>query len=198
MYAGLTERIEANFAEHACHLHRRADGMTVTETDDLVIADSGIEGDAGIFNVVANARFAPDIPFGSVELTAGQREAAMCARVADLSGAGPHPDLEIRRVRTPEELADYARILAAGWNPPAATVVEFYDRVAPAALTDDCPAHYLIGYHHGEPVSAGEIFLHAEVAGIHDRRRESRPRTGSLASLRESVGRGGLQTRAPQ
>ncbi|MFI7121301.1 GNAT family N-acetyltransferase [Amycolatopsis sp. NPDC049868] len=202
MYAGLAERIEANVAEHACHLHRRTDGMTVTETDDLVIADSGIEGDAGtgadIFNIVANARFAPDerknrlsltafklrltgrafswwagpnsadMPFGSVELTAGKREAAMCARTADISGAGPHPDLEIRRVRTPEEFADYARILAADWNPPAVTVAEFYDRVAPSALAEDCPAHYLIGYHHGEPVSAGEIFLHAEVAGIYN------------------------------
>ncbi|MFJ4103049.1 GNAT family N-acetyltransferase [Amycolatopsis japonica] len=202
MYAGLTERIEANFAEHACHLHRRTDGMTVTETDDLVIADSGIAGDVGtgaeIFNIVANARFAPDemknrlsvtafklrltgrafswwagpnsadMPFGSVELTAGKRKAAMCARTADISGASSHPELEIRRVRTPEELAVYARILAAGWNPQAVTVVEFYDRVAPAALADDCPAHYLIGYHHGEPVSAGEIFLHAEVAGIYN------------------------------
>ncbi|KFU81831.1 hypothetical protein BB31_08245 [Amycolatopsis lurida NRRL 2430] len=190
--------MEANLAEHACHLHRRTDGMTVTETDDLMIADSGIEGDAGTFNIVANACFAPDevknrlsltafklrltgrafswragpnsadVPFGSVKLTAGQREAAMWSHTADIPVPGLHPDLEIRRVRTPEELADYARILAAGWNPPAVTVVEFYDRVVPSALAEDCPGHYLIGYHHGEPVSAGELFLHAEVAGIYN------------------------------
>ncbi|WP_199746328.1 GNAT family N-acetyltransferase [Amycolatopsis sp. WAC 01416] len=198
MYAGLTERIEANVAEHACHLHRRTDGMTVTETGDLVIADSGIEGDAGTFNIVANARFAPDevknrlsltaftlrltgrafswwagpnsadLPFDSVQLRAGKRKASMWAHTADIPAADPHPDLEIRRVRTPEELADYAGILASDWNPPVATVVEFYDRVAPSALAEDCPAQYLIGYHHGEPVSTGEIFLHAEVAGIYN------------------------------
>jgi hypothetical protein len=62
--AGLTHRIEANLAEHACHLYRHTEGMTVIETDDLVIADSGIEGDtstgADTFNIVADARFAPD------------------------------------------------------------------------------------------------------------------------------------------
>lgn len=42
-------------AEHACHLHRHLDGATVTETDDLVIADSGLSDDT--FNIVAAARF---------------------------------------------------------------------------------------------------------------------------------------------
>src|SRR5258707_6324216 len=79
-----------------------------------------------------------DLPFGSVKLTAGQREVAMWAHTADIPAAGPHQDLEVRRVRTSEELADYARVLAANWNPPAVAVVEFYDRVAPSALAQDC------------------------------------------------------------
>ncbi|MEO3764068.1 GNAT family N-acetyltransferase [Streptomyces sp. B8F3] len=50
--------MERNLAEHACHLHRNMKGASVTETGDLVIADSGLADDT--FNIVAAARFAPD------------------------------------------------------------------------------------------------------------------------------------------
>ncbi len=52
---GLTQRMEANLAEHACHLHRDMTGATVTESGDLLIADSGLDDDT--FNIVAAARF---------------------------------------------------------------------------------------------------------------------------------------------
>ncbi|MFD7291666.1 GNAT family N-acetyltransferase [Streptomyces sp. NPDC059897] len=47
--------MEQNLAEHACHLHRGMAGATVTEADDLLIADSGLDDDT--FNIVAAARF---------------------------------------------------------------------------------------------------------------------------------------------
>lgn len=53
--ADLTNRMERNLAEHACHLHRGMPGATVTETDDLLTADSGLDDDT--FNIVASARF---------------------------------------------------------------------------------------------------------------------------------------------
>lgn len=55
--ADLALRMELNLAEHACHLHRRTRHMTVTETPDVVFADSGLDDDT--FNIVALARFAP-------------------------------------------------------------------------------------------------------------------------------------------
>ncbi|WP_211245921.1 GNAT family N-acetyltransferase [Actinomadura oligospora] len=56
--ADLLTRMEQNLAEHACHLHRHTPGMTVADTGDLVIADSGLDDDT--FNIVAIARFTPD------------------------------------------------------------------------------------------------------------------------------------------
>ncbi|GAQ57015.1 acetyltransferase (GNAT) family protein [Streptomyces acidiscabies] len=53
--AGLLDRMARNLAEHACHLHRTLPGASVTETGDLVIADSGLDDDT--FNIVTSARF---------------------------------------------------------------------------------------------------------------------------------------------
>ncbi|GAA2795437.1 GNAT family N-acetyltransferase [Saccharopolyspora taberi] len=56
--ADLLTRMERNLAEHACHLHRRLPNATVVESDDLLIADSGLADDT--FNIVATARFTAD------------------------------------------------------------------------------------------------------------------------------------------
>jgi ribosomal protein S18 acetylase RimI-like enzyme len=49
--------MDRNLAEHGSHLHRLTGGMTVRQTADLMVADSGIDDDT--FNVVAAARFGP-------------------------------------------------------------------------------------------------------------------------------------------
>ena len=53
----LQARIERNFAEHACHLHRLVPGMSVWPDQDVMVADSGLADDT--FNVIAAARFTP-------------------------------------------------------------------------------------------------------------------------------------------
>jgi ribosomal protein S18 acetylase RimI-like enzyme len=102
-------------------------------------------------------------------LARAESELAMACDLAALRDVDDAPDgLEVRRVRTAAELADFARLNASNWDPPDRNVIRFYAMAAPALLAPDAPLRFYLGYVGGEPVATSELTVGGGVVGLYN------------------------------
>ena len=101
-------------------------------------------------------------------LEPAESELAMAAELAALSSPGSPPrGLAVRRVASPDELRDYARVNAANWDPPDQDVLRFYEQAAAFVLRPGAPQWYFIGYCEGKAVATAELTVGGGVAGLY-------------------------------
>jgi ribosomal protein S18 acetylase RimI-like enzyme len=104
---------------------------------------------------------------GALLLEAGLlRAETELAMAADLSALGSHDHapagLEIRRVDSAAQLADFVQIIAGPEDR------RFYERAAPALLAPDSPQWRYVGYLGGQPVATAELTIGGGVAGLYN------------------------------
>ncbi|MGH9578550.1 MAG: GNAT family N-acetyltransferase, partial [Terriglobales bacterium] len=96
-------------------------------------------------------------------------DVGMALELSDLpSEIDPPAGLEIRRVRSVGELADFAAVNAANWNPPDPAVSAFYRGAAQVLLKEDCSMRLFVAYRNDLAVAASELFVGGGVAGLYN------------------------------
>jgi len=102
-------------------------------------------------------------------LEKAETELAMATHLSSLGADVALPEgLRIGRARSPREVADFAAVQAANWEPPDPQVLRFYGLAAAELLSEDCPLRLYVGYLGSEPVAAAEATLAGGVVGLYN------------------------------
>ena len=100
-------------------------------------------------------------------LAAAESELGMFLELRNLPPKMDGPEeLKICRVSTPEQIAAFATVFAANWEPPDPTVLLFYSAATPVLLEPRCPMVLFVGCVNGSPVSCSELFVDPSAGGI--------------------------------
>lgn len=107
---------------------------------------------------------------GRAGLVAAESELAMALDLARLPAASPAgPDgLRVTRVRTAEDLATFAALSAANWDPPDQSVTRFYRDTSTAFLDPASPQWLYLGWLDGAAVATAEVTVGGGVAGLYN------------------------------
>jgi ribosomal protein S18 acetylase RimI-like enzyme len=97
----------------------------------------------------------------------GGEEPAMAAVLSDLSDTSSLADLEIARVKTPDDLSEYRSVLAAGFGEGPKEADWVASVFAKAGVAGDGPWRHIVGRVGGEPVATASLLLTEATAGIY-------------------------------
>jgi hypothetical protein len=102
-------------------------------------------------------------------LVFAESEVAMAADLAELPAYPQAPaGLDVQRIRSLDQLNDFASINAANWDPPDADVLTFHRLASAALLSNDCPLWLYLGYLGQEPVATAQIAVSGGTAGLYN------------------------------
>lgn len=91
--------------------------------------------------------------------------------------------LTVRPARSPSELAAYAALMAANWEPPDPYVMQAYAGAEAALLAPRCPLRFVVGYVDGNAVCGAEFRLGpGPLAGVYGLVTPARHRRRGFAS----------------
>jgi len=101
-------------------------------------------------------------------LEAAEFELGMSIELDRLGGEGRMDrGTAIHRVRSGEDLAAFAELLARIGDPPDLEVIRFFERGAGELLEGDCPMRLFLCTVGSEAAAVSELFLGGGVAGVH-------------------------------
>jgi ribosomal protein S18 acetylase RimI-like enzyme len=141
-------------------------------------ARKGIAGALAFFAVTGHPfswwlapGYAPDTLPALLEeagLVAAESELAMAMDLSALQPPPPPPGLEIRRVRSQEDLMAFATVTAGNWVPPDANVPRYYAQARPAFLDTASPQRLYLGLLDGQPVATAELTVSEGAVGLYN------------------------------
>ena len=110
----------------------------------------------------------PDV-LGELGLAPAESETAMALDLRTLPASAPAvPGLAIARVRTPADLAAFAQVSAANWDPPDPQVIRYFAMAAEALLAPDAAQRLYLGRFDGEPAATAEATVGGGLVGLYN------------------------------
>ncbi len=104
-----------------------------------------------------------------VGLQEAESSSAMSIDLRRLPEAPVRPRaLQVRRVRSRDELRAFAKIAAANWSPPDTQVMDFYRLAEAALLAPESPHWLYLGLLDVLPIATAELTLGGGVAGLYN------------------------------
>ena len=130
------------------------------------LADAGLQAAGNLLDETEH--FLPQ-RLADAGLQAAETEEAMALALVDLAPQPPGPrGLEIRQVRTLEDLTRYATLSAGSWTPPDPNVTRYYRLAADPLLSEHAPRRLYLGLLEGQPVATAELTVGADTVGLYN------------------------------